>query len=193
MSDEIGPIDPAMLRVSNADRDRAAALLQDALEQGMITLDEYGERSAIAASAKVRAELATVLADLPTAVDQGASVAVPVVHDRPLELRAGMGTLNQVGRWTVPSRITAHCSMGNLKVDFTEAICPHREVWLDAECGWGNIKVIVPRGWTVLVESMSVGSGNLVNKANAPGDPSMPVLRVQGRVTAGNIRIKYGR
>ena len=191
MTDEI---DPANLRVSNADRERAAALLQDALDQGMITIDEYGERSAIAAAARVRGELTAVLADLPTALRDGAvalTSTAPVDTDQPLELNAGMGNVNQAGEWIVPSRIHARCSMGNVKIDFSRAVCRHRDVWLHAECGWGNIKVLVPRGWTVVVESMSVGSGRLSNRADRAGDPSLPVLHVGGGVSAGNIKIRY--
>jgi hypothetical protein len=194
MTDEITPIDPANLRVSNAERERAGVLLQDALDQGMITIGEFGERSAIAASAKVRGELSAILADLPAAVQNG-TVALTspsaLATERPLELNAGMGNVHQVGAWVVPSRINARCSMGNVKIDFSDAICRHREVWLHAECGWGNIKVLVPRGWTVVVESVSVGSGRLTNKVNTPGLPTLPVLHVEGSVSAGNIRIRY--
>ncbi|HEY0501811.1 MAG TPA: DUF1707 domain-containing protein [Kutzneria sp.] len=187
-------IDPGNLRVSTVERERAGLLLQDALEQGMITLDEYGERSAIAASAKIRGELTAVLADLPTAVQNGAvalTSPAAVETERPLELNAGMGNVNQAGEWTVPSRINARCSMGNVKIDFSDAICRHRDVWLHAECGWGNIKVLVPHGWTVMVESVSVGSGRLANKVTSPGSPNLPVLHVQGSVSAGNIKIRY--
>lgn len=194
MTEDISTIDPGNLRVSNAERERAGALLRDALDQGMITLDEFGERSAIAASAKVRGELTAILADLPAAVANGAvALTSPAAaeSERPLELNAGMGNVNQVGEWTVPSRINARCSMGNVKIDFSEAICRHRDVWLHAECGWGNIKVLVPHGWTVVVESVSVGSGRLTNKVNSPGSPNLPVLHVEGSVSAGDIKIRY--
>ena len=188
-------IDQGNLRVSNVERERAGVLLQDALDQGMITLDEYGERSAIAASAKVRGELSAILADLPTAMQNGAvaltSPSAAADAERPLELNAGMGNVNQVGEWTVPSRINARCSMGNVKIDFSDAICRHRDVWLHAECGWGNIKVLVPHGWTVVVESVSVGSGRLTNKVTSPGLPNLPVLHVEGSVSAGDIKIRY--
>jgi hypothetical protein len=180
--------------VSNAERERAGLFLQDALDQGMITIDEFGERSAIAAAARVRGELTAVLADLPAAVENGTvalTSAGPVAGERPLELNAGMGNVNQVGEWTVPSRIHARCSMGNVKIDFSHAACRHRDVWLHAECGWGNIKILVPRGWTVVVESMTVGSGRLSNKVTSPGVSTLPVLHVEGSVTAGNIRIRY--
>lgn len=194
MTDESATVDPANLRVSHAEREQAGVLLQDALDQGMISLDEFGERSAIAAAAKVRGELTAILADLPTAVRNGAVTLTrpgAVEAERPLELNAGMGNVNQVGTWTVPSRINARCSMGNVKIDFSDAICRHSDVWLHAECGWGNIKVLVPRGWTVVVESMSVGSGRLTNKVTSPGAPQFPVLHVDGSVSAGNIKIRY--
>jgi hypothetical protein len=187
-------IDPANLRVSNAERERASAILQDALDQGMITIDEYGERSAIAASAKVRGELTVILADLPTALHNGTvalTSPVPLEDERPLELNAGMGNVNQIGKWTVPSRINARCSMGNMKIDFSEAHCLHRDVWLHLECGWGNMRVLVPRGWAVEVEGVSVGTGRFNNKASAQGDPGKPVLHVEGSVSAGDIKIRY--
>lgn len=185
----VGPVAAADIRVSNVEREHAAAVLQDAMDQGMITLDEYGERTAIALAARTRGELGVVLADLPTAQ----TAAHPAVTDQPLELRTGMGDVKQTGHWTVPSRINARCSMGNVKIDFTDAVCNHRQVELHAECGWGNITVIVPRGWTVVIGSTSVGSGNLSNKATDPGLPGYPVLVVSGSVTAGNIKIKYPR
>jgi len=96
-------IDPANLRVSNAERERASAILQDALDQGMITIDEYGERSAISASAKVRGELTVILADLPTALHNGTvalTSPVPAEDERPLELNAAwaMSTRSASGR-----------------------------------------------------------------------------------------------
>lgn len=181
-----GPVDPGDFRVSDVDRSRAAALLEDAVGQGMITLAEFEERAGAAMAARVRRELDAVLADLPV----GDAVAA---EEPPLELSAGMGDLKRVGRWVVPRRITARCSMGSVKLDFTEADCRHREVELEVQCGWGNVTVIVPKGWTVLTGAMSVGSGDFVNKATAPASAGAPVLRVSGKVTAGTIKLKHPR
>jgi len=78
-----------------------------------------------------------------------------------------------------------------MKIDFSEAHCLHRDVSLHLECGWGNIKVLVPRRWTVVVEGVSVGTGRFNNKASAQGDPGKPVLHVEGSVSAGDIKIRY--
>ncbi|GAA1947344.1 DUF1707 domain-containing protein [Amycolatopsis minnesotensis] len=181
-----GPVAPGDFRVSDVDRARAAALLEEAVGQGMITLAEFEERAGIAMAARVRRELESVLADLPV----GEAAAV---EEAPLELSAGMGEVKRTGRWVVPRRITARCSMGNVKLDFTEADCRHSEVGLEVHCGWGTVTVIVPKGWTVLTESISVGSGDFVNKATGPGSHGKPVLRVSGKVTAGTIKLKHPR
>jgi hypothetical protein len=52
-------------RVSDADRDRVAALLRDHYAEGRLSSDELDERLSAALSAKTSGELRRVLADLP--------------------------------------------------------------------------------------------------------------------------------
>jgi hypothetical protein len=184
-----GAVRPEALRVSDSDRHRAARLLQDALSQGMIDVDEFTERSAAAANARTRGDLAPLLDDLPAAHEgPGAAVETPA-----LVLKAGMGDVARTGVWDVPSRIDAQCSSGDVKIDFTEAVCPHREVTLNLECGWGTILVIVPRGWTLVFEAMATGAGDITDKITAPPEPGRPVLRAHCKVSAGNIRFRHPR
>ncbi|MDX3187248.1 DUF1707 domain-containing protein [Streptomyces sp. MN03-5084-2B] len=179
----------ATLRASHSDRQRAARLLQDALSQGMLDLGEYTERSAAAANARTRGDLAPLLDDLPAAHEPpGAAVETP-----PLVLKAGMGDVERTGVWDVPSRIDAKCSSGDVRIDFTEAVCPHREVTLNLECGWGTILVVVPRGWTLVFEAMATGAGDITDTVTAPPEPGQPVLRAHCKVGAGNIRFRHPR
>jgi len=53
------------LRVSDADRDRAAAELSEHFQAGRLTQDEFDERVGKAISARTRADLDALLADLP--------------------------------------------------------------------------------------------------------------------------------
>ena len=195
-----GPVQPQLpelaarnLRVSDAEREHVVGLLQKAVAQGLLTLDEFTERTDLALASKVRGELNSVLIDLPglSPVNSGGSVAVP--GGKPLELRTGSGNIKQTGHWMVPQQIIAECTMGNVSLDFTEADCPHHDITLHAKCGAGNITAIVPRGWRVVIEELSTGLGNLVNKANDPADPRSPVLHVHGTVGMGNIKIRYPR
>lgn len=53
------------LRVSDAERAEVGHLLERAVAEGMITLDEFSERYDTALAARTRGELNAVLADLP--------------------------------------------------------------------------------------------------------------------------------
>jgi DUF1707 SHOCT-like domain len=59
------PLGPPELRVSNRDRDRAAADLARHWHQGRLSVDELDERVGKALAAKTRAELELLRVDLP--------------------------------------------------------------------------------------------------------------------------------
>jgi len=179
------------MRVSDAEREHVVGLLQKAVALGLLNLDEFTERTDIALAAKVRADLNGVLVDLPGIGQAPTQVAVP--GGKTLELRTRSGNIKQTGQWVVPASIVAECTMGNVTVDFTEARVSVRDINLRLQAGSGNITVIVPRGWSVVMEQVSSGMGNVVNRATDPADPSMPVLHVSAKVGMGNAKIRYPR
>jgi hypothetical protein len=180
------------MRVSDAEREHVVGLLQKAVAQGLLNLDEFTERTDIALAAKVRAELNAVLIDLPgIAPVQAQAQVMPATMA--LELRTGAGNIKQTGQWVVPASIVAECTMGNVVVDFTEARVSTREIQMRIRCGSGNVVVVVPRGWNVVMEQVNTGMGSVVNKATDPVDPSMPILRVSAKVGMGNAKIRYPR
>jgi hypothetical protein len=54
-----------MLRAADRDRDEVTEILREHYAQGRLTLEEFGERSAAAVSAKTMGELRALTADLP--------------------------------------------------------------------------------------------------------------------------------
>ncbi|MGA8114227.1 MAG: DUF1707 domain-containing protein [Actinocatenispora sp.] len=186
-----GPTAPdrAALRASDADREQIGDLLRTAVGEGRIDFAEFEERLTAAYAARTYGELEPLVADLIVVARPGL-VPVPT-DDEPLELRTRSGNVRQRGHWVVPSMIIAECTSGNVKIDFTEAVCPHAEVRVDATCGAGNITMVVPRGWTVRIDSASSRMGNVTNKANDPPAPGAPTLRVTGAVRSGNIKVRY--
>lgn len=177
-----------MLRVSDAEREHVAGLLQKAVGLGLISLDEFTERTDTALAAQTRGELNGALADLPFVQHSGQPM-----DTQPLVLKTRSGNVAQRGHWVVPADITAECGMGNISIDFTEATCPHREVTLHASCGAGNIVVIVPRGWGVVMVEATTGMGSVINNATDPPVLGQPVLRVYGSARMGNVKIRYPR
>lgn len=77
------PADDARpIRISDADRERAAQRLPEAMAEGRITLLELEDRLGVAYAARYPAELAPPLADLP----DGALVRALPAKRRPLNL-----------------------------------------------------------------------------------------------------------
>ncbi|HYS41922.1 MAG TPA: DUF1707 domain-containing protein, partial [Pseudonocardiaceae bacterium] len=80
------------MRVSDAERQHVADLLQKAVGRGLITLDEFTERTDRALAARTRGELNGVLVDL---VDLRPAAVVPT--EQPLLLQTGSGSGKQRG------------------------------------------------------------------------------------------------
>ena len=68
MSELSGPADRSLMRVSDSDREQAAAVLREAAGHGRITMDELDERLELAYAAKTYADLMAVTRDLPSPV-----------------------------------------------------------------------------------------------------------------------------
>ena len=65
MQQNAGGFEPGQLRASHADRERVATVLNQALAEGRLSLDELQERLDTVYAAKTLAELEPVTKDLP--------------------------------------------------------------------------------------------------------------------------------
>ena len=172
-----------LTRASDADREAAAEQLRAAVADGRLDLAELDDRLTAAYGAKTRADLAVVTADLePVGAASG-----------PLILRTKSGSIKRTGHWDVPAEITAECSSGTIKLDFTEASVPHREVKVRATATSGSVVLIVPHDWVVVMDDVSSVSGSIANKVGGRPGPYQPVLRVSGSVRSGTIVARHPR
>lgn len=176
----------AVVRASDAERERAAEVVRQAFAEGRLGPGELQQRLDAVLQAGTRTALTGVLADLP---------AVPEVEPAPMVLNAGhLAKVRKEGRWAVPQRIRAVADKdGRILLDFTHAECRHREILIEAECsGNGPIIIVVPHGWSVHTDAITVhGSGKVSNDATLPADPSAPVIRLTGTADRGRIKICY--
>lgn len=180
----------AVYRAGDAEREQAAEKLRIAAGEGRIDLAELEERLERAYRAKTYDELAALLTDLPDGRRAG---ALGVPEPETMSLTTHGSNVKQNGRWTVPRRIVAECGVPNIIIDFTEAVCAHREITVEARCRWGNIKLIVPRGWTVRIDGSSTNTAHISNKADASTDSTAPTLTLIGHPRSGYIRIRQPR
>lgn len=177
-------------RAGDAEREQVAEKLRVAAGEGRIDLAELEERLERAYQAKTYRELDALLADLPDKRPPG-PLATPAAET--MLLKTHGSDVKQNGRWTVPRKIVAECGLVNIVIDFTEALCAHPDVTVEASCGLGSIKLIVPRGWTIRIDGSSTNTSHISNKATAPTDPAAPTLTLIGHPRSGHIRIRHPR
>ena len=185
MSEQPGPVDPRQLRVSDAERTHVVNVLQKAIGHGMLSLDEFTERTDMALAAKTRGELNAVLVDLPGVTHTD---TVAPLREKPVELRASMATLKRNGAWNVPRELVIYNRLGSTELDFSEARISHGEVRIQLNCGGGTVKLTLPEGASVETDQVRMTAGSVKDKVGS-GD-GRPRFVLSGSVTAGSLVIR---
>ncbi|MBB5806746.1 hypothetical protein F4560_006514 [Saccharothrix ecbatanensis] len=178
--------DPKEFRVSDAEREHVVEILQKAIGRGLITLDEFTERTDTALAARTRGQLNAVLLDLPGVVNN--ERVLPRPQDRQ-ELKSTMSTVSRKGAWEVPRQLVVRNRMGTTDLDFREASIPHAVVDIELDVTAGSVKLVLPEGATVNADGVELAASNLKDKVGT-GSNGRPHFVVHGHVRAGNVEIK---
>lgn len=202
-------VNPRDLRVSDAEREHVVGVLEKAIGQGMIGLDEFTTRTDTALAARTRGELNIVLADLPGLVHRDAAGAQPaagagtpgpernqpvgIPGDR-LELASHGSTLRRSGPWVVPAELMVRNKYGETKLDFTEAQVTSPVVRIELDCKWGSVSLTIPDQAAVDINNITeIKWGSVEDKTNSNGKQGTPRYIVTGRVHGGSLTIRYPR
>ncbi|GIH77323.1 DUF1707 SHOCT-like domain-containing protein [Planobispora longispora] len=171
---------PGDLRAGDSDRERVAAVLNDALADGRLTHDEHEERLEQLYRARTLGELTVLTADLLPPEAQPLQTDV-----RPVA--AFFGSDERSGRWVVPTRFTATAVCANVTLDLREALLQSSHVTLQVTVMAGTLTLIVPEGVRIEMPASAVlgGKKNLV-----PPSPDGPVIEITGLVSLGSIVAK---
>lgn len=186
-------VDASKLRISDADRARAAEILQAAVGDGYITLTEFEERSAAVFAATTRAELDAPLSDLPTA-QQTATSAVAVPETFPAErqeLRGEACQLERKGFWRVPSALSVRTRAVNAYLDFTEAAFASPVVDIDIDDKASHLQFILPDEATVDYNGLDTSWSNVTNKVSTGPQRGNPHFVLHGKVRLGNVLLRH--
>ncbi|MHC0432376.1 DUF1707 SHOCT-like domain-containing protein [Streptomyces sp. O3] len=195
------PTPAAGLRASDADRDRTADILREALAEGRLTAEEHAERVDGVYRAKTVEELAPLVQDLPAPRERHQAGAQPYVHApertgepaAPAEnLVAVLSPATRKGRWRVARRTHAYAVFGSVEIDLTEAIFEHQRVVIKALSVFGSIEITVPENITLHGSGGGVLGTFEVDTLDS-GDPQAPVVYVEGYSVLGAIEAKARR
>ncbi|MEU3278071.1 DUF1707 SHOCT-like domain-containing protein [Streptomyces antibioticus] len=196
------PTAPGALRASDADRDRVADILREALAEGRLTSDEHAERVEGVLAAKTVGELEVFIQDLPAAHERRASplsapprpAAGAIPADPDDNVIAVFSSAVRRGRWRAGRRIHAYAIFGSVEIDLSEALFEYQQVVIKAFAVFGNVEVRVPEN----VSLHGTGGGVLGNFEIDTLDavsPEAPVVYVDGWAVLGNVegRPKRGK
>ncbi|MEV5505839.1 DUF1707 domain-containing protein [Streptomyces orinoci] len=185
------PAGPA-LRASDADRDRIAEILREALAEGRLTAEEHAERVEGAYRARTLAELEPLVHDLPAAyrpADAPAPERPPADGVRPeagANLIAVFGGAGRKGRWQVPARINAVAIFGGVEIDLTEATFTQQHVVINVVALFGGVDIKFPENVSVRCTGTGIFGGFDVSTHEAP-DAQAPVITVTGCAIFGGV------
>ncbi|AKZ55976.1 hypothetical protein SAM23877_2927 [Streptomyces ambofaciens ATCC 23877] len=197
--------DAPELRASDADRERVAEVLRDALAEGRLDMTEFEERLDATYSARTYGELAPITRDLPV----GGAVVAPKVSMTKEPVAEGdwagrvtggegssswavavMSGFQRKGRWTVPRRFTSFAFWGGGEIDLRDAYFAEREVVINCVAIMGGVDVIVPPGVEVLVRGVGVMGDFDHRESGVPGDPGAPRVIVTGFAFWGGVGVR---
>lgn len=181
------------LRASDADRDRAAAALNEALAEGRLTAEEHSERLDSIYAAKTHADLVPILEDLPAA--QSASAALEpsrAGRGRASRIIAVFGSATRKGAWRVPPSSTVVTVFGGADLDLRDAILPGQEITIRAVSVFGGLSITAPPGMRVVDSGVAIfGGRDVAGDTAESGQPDAPVLRLSGACVFGGVFVTH--
>ncbi|WP_019807762.1 DUF1707 SHOCT-like domain-containing protein [Saccharomonospora halophila] len=204
MDDETGHGEYTHMRASDADRERVARILHDALGEGRLTMSELEERLGTVYAAKTLGELEPVLTDLP-----GASIApwapgTPPAAAAPPEQRIGgtpgstssiavMSGADRKGNWVLPAQHNSFAFWGGVEIDLRQARYAEKHCTITAVAIMGGVDITVPDDIVVEVTGLGfMGAFETKNRKGASDSapPGAPVVRINGLALMGGVEVK---
>lgn len=164
------------LRVSDADRERAAAVLREATADGRLATGELHERLDLVYGARTTGELADAVRDLGS----------PGGRPTAAEDAGVLSDFARRGPWLVGARYRATAVVATGVVDLREARFAGPETTIHVHAWIGTVHVVVPEGVEVCVEGTGVLGGFHQDRATTHR-PAARRITVTGVAVCGSV------
>jgi len=108
-----------------------------------------------------------------------------------------MSSTRRVGRWVVPQKLDVVAIMSDTKLDLTHAVMPSGVMDFEIRAVMASLKMIVPPGVRVMVDTHSVMS-NVRSRADefdadVPPSANAPVIRLTGFALMADVNVVVRR
>lgn len=191
------PFNPnSRLRASDADREVAVEVLNNALAEGRLSVAEHSERLDALYQAKTQAEIVPLVDDLPVkgmAVTPARQAALAPSTGRRQNIIAIFGGAVRKGAWHAEPKMTAVTVFGGATLDFREALLPQQEITLNATSIFGGVDIVVPPEMRVIDSGIAIFGGREtgLGSEGPNDDPNAPVLRLTGLTLFSGLNVKH--
>jgi hypothetical protein len=176
------PAIPPSEPISDSDRVAAIARLHDLVGSGDLSVEKFSASLDQVLAAESQTDLESAMVGLPSIVrltPSSRKSALPVCVD------AAISRLDLGAGWQLAADTTVKTNTGRVQLDLCNATWDAREVDLHLQSVTGKIDVIIPKGVSVQIVSMT---GRVIFDDLAPPLPGGPVLRIDATTKAGRIR-----
>jgi Domain of unknown function (DUF1707)/Cell wall-active antibiotics response 4TMS YvqF len=194
------------LRASDADRERVAKVLHEAMSEGRLTIAELDERLTVVYAAKTLGDLLPPTADLPgtsgVAVptpqspqpyQPGGALSSRITTEEPdrTPLFAMLGGFDRKGAWVMPPTLNAFGFMAGGDIDLTQAKFSQQECTIQCFALMAGINIVVPEDVTVKMHGIGIMGAFEQRRGDAVGtDPNGPVLHITGVALMGGVDVR---
>ncbi|MGW7287747.1 DUF1707 SHOCT-like domain-containing protein [Streptomyces sp. NPDC054847] len=190
------------MRASDAERERVAERLRDAVAEGRLDMEEFDQRLDAAYRARTHGDLEPLVRDLPAPGTTSGAASTTTPARASWAGRVGgpatssgafsfWGGFSRRGTWTVGRRFTAFTLMGGGELDLREARFEDRETVIDCVAIMGGIQVVVPPGLNVEVRGIGLMGGfDEHGSVEADPDPGAPRVIIRGLALMGGVGVE---
>jgi hypothetical protein len=163
---EPATIRPPAVRITDADRQRAAEVLERACGDGRLTLEEFSVRVGAVWAAQDSAELAVTTADLMVAPPVGMGAEVESITNV-------FSSSQRHGRWRLSPRLRLINVFGETKLDLRDAVLNAEAmagdvVEISGRNVFGSVEIIVPEGVEVEMRGTAIFGERTTRLAPVP-------------------------
>jgi uncharacterized protein DUF1707 len=161
--------------------------VQDAFAEGRLDDVEFDERTRAALTARTRADLDALLADLPAVT---ATASAPVAAPGPGRFAIALkGSVRRAGRWRVPERYTTVVYKGGGWIDLRAAELSGPVTTFVAVAYKSRVTILVPPNVRVEMTGFGVTQGQEDEDPGYRLPADAPVIHVRGVAYKGTVEI----